>query len=297
MKKFLLCLAVFLPFSLGYCQEFSLVTRAEFASSDETHLGNSSIYGLVDGTFAGNFFYSSQLYLLNSDPAGLYSDPVSNVINWAYLGYDFGSIQLSAGKIVVPWGTYELDEYDFDTWYEMASSFWMGSNAYALSGFYQWGAQLDWPINEASNITAGITPTTLNLLYKNSLESVSWLELVSSVNFQRLSTDDKIGYLNLGLRASAGDMTFTLDNTRLLNAGFGGNAALSADYSFSDKCNLLLRAGLENKVFDQEDMRLYSGALLTWYPIESLRLHGCVSYDSFIGGVAANLGLTWIISL
>lgn len=313
MRKFLLCLAALLPAFSGLSQEFSFVTRAEYSSVEDGHLGNSSIYFIADGNFTENLSYSAELHLLGSAPADLYTATFySNTVNWLDwfdLTYDFGPVQFSAGKEIVQWGTFENQEYDFDAWYELASTVWLGDSDYTpsvLPSAYQWGTKLNWSITDSQNLAAQVTTSPFGERpFASGLYSFNFQYLIESdvfsgiTAFNLVQREDKSfnKYWSIGAKAELDSWTFTLDNSVCYQKPLCTSSALSIAYSPLDNLSFNAKGGFEQGWFPDTENRIYGGLTAVWYPWEPLRVHALAAYDTIYETALFNIGVTWTISL
>lgn len=302
--------ACLLPFSLAFSQEaesgstgseITIVARAEYASDPEGHLGNSALYVLADGNLSDNLSYSVSTYLLNSDPGALYSaltySNETNMLNWAYLQYDFGRLSVSLGKDVIAWGTFENQDYDYNIYYELASEVWNGVNT------YQWGGKLNFLLTDGLTLTAGLSTSPFGeRFFSSGLYSCSLLGAYEgeglysgllSFNAHQ-SPGGNVMFLSTGHKLSNDDFALWVDfNGRLSDGDFTTTTMLNFDWNFGSKWTVGAKAGFA----DMEEQRTYGGLILNYFPVESLRLHALAAYDTLIGSPRFNIGLTWQISL
>ena len=316
MRKFLLCLAALLPAVSGLSQDFSLVTRAEFSSDEEGHLGNSSFYFTADGNFTDNLSYSAELHLLSSSPADLYTSTFySNTVNWLDwldLTYDFGPVQLSAGKEIIGWGTFENQEYDFDSWYELASTFWLGDSEYTpavLPSAYAWGTTVNWNVCDGFDISAQATVSPFgerpfasglfqyDVFMRYGLEDEDGFSWLASFNLVQTPAKEFLKYGAASLRYIKDSWAFTLDNSMCYEENFCSGHNLSIAYSPLDNLTLTARGGYEQGWFPDTENRTFAGLLATWYPWEQLRVHALATYDSLYETPLFNIGVTWTVIL
>lgn len=318
MKKILLLTVVaLLPSFLAHSQEADdlgskyaevlLVTRAEYASSEEDHLGNSSFYAVLDGAFNSKLSYSAELHLLSSCPGDLYKSTgysdSSNWLDWAYLSYNFGQFSLSAGKQAQFIATWENDEYDFDQYYELASWYW---NNFQV---YQWGLKLDWSPSEVHTVGAswmtspfGERPFASGLytysLYWN-INPCDWFSDLTTVNFVQTG-EGWLPMLNHGFKFMAGDKwDFVWDGvTEFRNSGgYHGQDTFYVNWRPTDFWAIQARHSMTKGLVDDDTNTWLTGLRVEMYPLESLRVHALAAYDSMIEAPLFNLGLTWKITL
>lgn len=291
--------------SLGNKPELTVVARAEYSSIPDTyHLGNSSVYFLVDGTFSERFSYGASLHLLCADPKMLYqntlrSDSV-NWLDWAWLSYDFGKCQFLLGKDYIKVGTWEAEEYDFDCYFETASTWWM------MLPVYQWGASFTWSPSETFFLTGQVTTSPYGEKpfasgrYTFSLEAsttaLDWYNGIYSVNY----INEAI--FAMGHKFMTGNWEFIWDSLTEFRQGYHGFNTLSASFLPSEKWSLMARASYENDVlpdYVEELMpnRFAGSFMANWKPLEQLRVHALAAYDFTLKSPSFNIGLTWKMSL
>ena len=107
-----------------------------FAGSEkEVTLGNSSLYTLFEGNITENLSFSVCNHWLSSEPKYLYqntwrADDV-NWCDWAYLEYSLGNFIITAGKQVITFGGFELEEDDFDVHPDMMTGLFNNFQCYS----------------------------------------------------------------------------------------------------------------------------------------------------------------------
>lgn len=305
MKRFLICIAALLPFVLGNAQEITLVTRAEYSSVEDDHLGNSCFYALIDGDFTDNLSYSVSTHLLSSSPADLYKGTLhsntGNWLDWANVTYDTGTFNFEIGKDMMQWGTMEMQEYDFDCYYDLTSYYWMNTV------IYQWGASAGWTPTENSSLKVQMSTSPFGErpfasgLYSYALfgscQPTKWWEYIFSFNFVQTAPGEFLKFFNMGAKFTAGDFTFNWDSTTELHKGYCGSNMLYATWAPSENFSLQARALCEQGLYEDGPDRIMGGAVLNWMPFEQLRLHALAAYDTYYGGLSYNFGVTWTISL
>lgn len=316
MKKLLLTAAVLLPSLLALSQEASdpgskyaevlLVARAEYASSEEDHLGNSSFYAVLDGAFNSKLSYSAEAHLLSSQPRDLYEatwrSDSCNWLDWAYLSYDFGGISLSAGKQVQAMSLWENEEYDFDHYYELASWYWNNSN------IYQWGLKLDWaPSDEFSlglswltspygerPFSSGLYTYTLSM----SNSPCDWFNDLMSVTFMQTGKGEFIPMWNKGFKFMAGEKwDFIWDSITHLQKGLAGQNFLTVTWRPTDFWSIQARGGIQNGLAEDLPNSWLTGLRVEMNPLKYLRIHALANYDSMIESPLFNIGMTWKLTL
>ena len=319
MKKLLLLIAALLPGSLAHSQgaddlgskyaEVSFVARAEYSSvEDGHHLGNSSFYALLNGAFSSRLSYKVQTHLLGSDPESLYAGTLrsdgGNWLDYAWLNYDFGALDITLGKNNLLVGTFEYDQDDFDLYYELASMMWDVLPA------YQWGVTLNFNPDDSFFLAAQIAsspfmerPFSGGRFSGSLIYGTTWRENFSDVySFNMLQYEDgsMLKLFSAGFNFTLGNWDLYLNGTiDFFSDCLPNSKHLYAQYNFSDRLSLGLKAGLDN--MDEEFVwcynRWYGGLLLNWFPSEPFRVHMAGGYDTLLEEPFLNFGLTWKISL
>lgn len=319
MKKLLLLIAALLPSLLAHSQgaddlgsksaEVSFVARAEFSSTEDYyHLGNSSIYALLDGAFSPNFTYTVQTHLLSGYPRYLYENTLyscaTNWLDYAYMNYDFGALDLTVGKDNIKIGTFEFDQNDFDLYYEFTSTLWN------ILPAYQWGASLTYNPNDTFFLTAQVTTSPFgerpfasgkfaySLFYGTTLRE-NFKELYS-FNMIQYEDGSFLKLFNAGFNFTFGDWDLYLDGTiDFFSNNLPNSKHAYAQYNMSDKWQFGGRLGWDNMDYDYQwcTNRWYGGLLVNWCPSEPFRIHMIGGYDTLLEAAFLNLGVTWKISL
>lgn len=317
MKKTFFLTAALLLGSLAHSQEaddlgskyaeVTFVARAEYSSVEDDHLGNSSFYALLDGAFSNKLSYSVATHLLSSDPKSLYTNTLysdsTNWLDWAYMTYGFSNFEIEFGKNMMQWGTFEMQEYDFDSYFDIASSYWLNMPV------YQWGATFRWVPSDTFFLGGQMTASPYGErpfssgLFSYSLhcgtESCDWYNFLCSLNFLQVDRNEFMPLFNMGHKFITGNWEFVLDSTTEMYDGFRESAMVYANFTPSEKWKFTARAGYENMntLFDMDCDRWFGGLLANWYPVESVRLHALAAYDSLLSSPTFNLGVTWQITL
>ena len=290
--------------SPGNKPEMTVVARAEYSSVEEYHhLGNSSLYFLLDGNFTERLSYSASFHLLNADPKSLYENTLRsdnvNWLDWLLLSYDFGQFQFSLGKDYIRIGTWESDGYDFDTYYENASALWLNLPT------YQWGGTLTWSPSDVFSLMAQVTTSPYGEKpfasgkYAFSLEALAsfdWYNGIYSINH----IDEFI--FAMGHDFSFGKVDLMWDSLTELRSGYHGFNSLKVSYAPVEKWSFAVKAAYENAVLpdflEEYDSNKFSGSLVVnWFPIEQLRVHALAEYNNILKAPSINLGVTWTMSL
>ena len=125
-------------------------------------LGSTSLYTLFEGNLTKNLSFSvcNHWFAFSTDiedAADLYRNTWRsdncNWVDWANLTYKMGNFFLSAGKDYMRIANFEIEEYDYDSHWQMNSFLW---NNFQV---YQWGGRLGWQ-NEDEDLTISLQVTT-----------------------------------------------------------------------------------------------------------------------------------------
>lgn len=327
MKKLLAFAVATLACTLAHCQDFEshpfapevmFVTRAEYSSLPDAHSGLSSFYTVIDGQFAKNFHYSSELHLLCLDDVkALYSNVLSSsdvsFLDWVNIGFKSGKFDFTAGKLSLPTGTFENEEYDFDCYNELASSFWLNEN------IYQWGAQaayqsdgcfhaeFTWSTSQFAEYPFAGKRYTYTLSCGDDTEGV-YRDRYALV-FQETEDKSVRALFGMGTGVTLGNWDIIWDSVTNLNGvdlrkghfSLPGVNHFTFTYTPSDAVSLMARVGYDdgydNGWGDVVNGRFYAGIVANWFPVESVRVHANGTYDSLLKSFIYNFGATWTISL
>lgn len=319
MRKPLVIAASLLCCSLATAQEadnvvgteISVVARAEFLSGDDL-LGNSCLYALADGTLTEAISYSASLHLLSSSPFDLYratfNPGESSWLDWAYLSYESGNMEFSVGKDMMPWANYEMEEYDFDVHYPLASSIWHNLPV------YQWGARASWQPSDEMGVDLRVSSSPFSARpfsgglsafgFKARYEQEGAFGLMVSYNSMDEAVNSRAKILSTGLHGYFGQAHVVADfNSKIgdENNVFaeGMSTSLSCTYTFDDSFEMVGKLCLDNyDAGNLNDDR--AGVAFHWYPKENLRVHALSAYRfgdiarewSFCMGVTYNFNIS-----
>ena len=183
-------------------------------------LSSTSLYTLFEGGIgSSDFSYSIEGHWLSSDPAALYantwrSDDV-NWLDWAYITYAPGSFDFTLGKQVLAIGTFEIDEYDFNSHVALNSTAWNNVNV------YQWAAKCGYTIpGEVAYVAAQLAASPFSARpFQDGLMSMSLYTTINTDVYSGIHSFNLIGYdkgqyvktVALGNQFYFGDFTATLD--------------------------------------------------------------------------------------
>ncbi len=302
--------AVLLSDELGGSNaELSVIARAEYLYGDP--LGNSSLYTLLEGNISDNLSYTVCAHWLSSEPGALYTNTLhSDDVNWldyAYLTYSLDKVELSLGKADLCWGTYEMDEYDWDVHIPFATTMW------SALPIYQWGIRASWlPIeNLTLDFKVSSSPFSehpfgdglLTYGLRARYEQEDSFGAMVAYNLFNTGVGDPLGVLSAGAQVYVGESRIVADYTNKVgdfNFIFlnGFTTSLMGTVPVGEQFEVLAKAGYE-KIASGGLEYMTAAAGLHWLPYEWLRVHAIGGYrwgDSNIGyldpGLFFNLGVT-----
>lgn len=136
------------------CPELSIIPRID------ANPFSPYVYSLLDGSIGEHISYSFSNLWVSDDTPSLYANtlktPEADWCQWAYVSLDFGNWHFSGGKQCVAVGSFECDEYDFDQYWQMCSTFW---NNYQL---YQYGGSVSYDTpSENTTFTLQLTSSPI----------------------------------------------------------------------------------------------------------------------------------------
>lgn len=337
MKKLTFVTTALLCCSLAYSQEVDvrIIPRVDVnalvPTSKESDwgvdFGNTSLYTLVEGTFAENFSYSIANHWLSvpgisgvgEEIAGLYTGSLysnaNNWLDWANLTYTLstenaGSFEFTAGKDVMAIGGFELDAYDFDSHFGLSSLFWN------YGSVYQWGGKVGYTTpSEMSSFYFQATTSpyggmlfrdrqygAYGLMYRGEYD---WYAPIFSTNFIQYDRNRYMNVIALGNQFYAGDCTIGIDwmnRARSARNFFNQEMSLmgTLSYNFGDKVELFGKVGWERFKGDgffsmptlgQEDaFGLYTDYCAVYEPLdgETLIAYEPLPENYIWGGIGVN---------
>lgn len=260
-----------------------------------TSLGATSFYTFFDGNLGEHFSFSIGNHWLAfsefsfDDTRSLYQNTwrtdALNWVDWANVTVNFGGFFLTLGKDYLHIGTYEIEEYDYLSHWQINSTFW---NNYQV---YQWGGRFGW-MSEEEDTMISASVTTDQLMGKPfSSKSVndyaftlSGMHDFGGVGMMASISQCSIGWLGaMGLNAELSDM-FTLGLDGYLSKEYKG-ISLRSTIGVGEQFDVLLKTGFDSGLSEALEFagsRFYAGAGAYWYPLKEnkdLRVHGLFSYD------------------
>lgn len=279
-------------------------------SFDEVTLGNSSLYTLFEGNISDKLSFSVCNHWLSDEPKYLYqntwrSDDV-NWCDWAYLEYTPGNFILTAGKQVVTYGGFEIeDNYDFDVHYDMMSGLFNNFQC------YQWGLKAGW-MNDAESTGLFLQATSspfgekpfdamvYSLQYQGYYGPVS---LLYSTNLVEDWDGEYQWMFTLGHKVKLGDWNLGLDLSNMVGTPLaliskGVTAFATAIWSPSDKWEFTGRCGYEN-ITNATDYMTF-GAAAHWFPLRdsrNLRIHAAAAYNTLFQYTSLTLGAMFYLHI
>lgn len=183
-------------------------------------LSNTSLYTLFEGGIGNSdFSYSVEGHWLSTDPASLYANTwhadECNWLDWAYVSYAPGAFEFTLGKQPLAIGTFELDEYDFNSHIGLSSTVWNNLN------IYHWAAKAAWTLpSENATIAAQIASSPFGCKpFENGLMTYSLYGTVETDSYSGIYSANLMGYdkgafvktVALGNQFYFGDFTATVD--------------------------------------------------------------------------------------
>ena len=248
-------------------------------------LGSTSLYTLFEGNLTRNLSFSvcNHWFAFNTsidDAIELYQNTWRsdnyNWVDWANLTYKMGRFFLSAGKDYIRIANFEIEDYDYDSHWQMNSYLW---NTFQV---YQWGGRLGWQ-SEDEDLTFSLQVTTDPAMERpfqyrspwtyaytfNSYYEGETLSLMGSVTHSCLW-----GWIGaLGAKVSLSDALSL--QTDLSVSSFLRSGSLRMDAALSEQVELTGKLGYEWGGY-LDGGHLFGGVACNWYPIRDshdLRLH------------------------
>lgn len=273
--------------------------------------GSSSLYTVFDGNLGDHLSFSiSNHWIAFADSfdntkdlyRNTWRSDVNNWVDWANVTASFGSFSLTLGKDYIHFGTYEIDDYDFDAHWQLNSAFW---NNYQV---YQWGGSLGWT-SEDESTTLKLQVTTDQLMEKPFESRAAGdyaYTLFGSHEGEQVSLMGSFSHCCLGWIGAMG-LQIALDD----DLSIGGDGYMADSYygmsvklkaALSEQADLFIKGGFDigqNELI-LEGNRLYCGLGGYWYPLRDnhdLRVHALYAYDSFNDSLGFSVGLTYALNL
>ncbi|MBO6172942.1 MAG: hypothetical protein J6N80_06235 [Bacteroidales bacterium] len=345
MKKLVVLAASILLYTLAQAQEGSnsgtsagitIIPRVDVNPTfydgkfDEVTLGNSSLYSLFEGNITENLSFSVCNHWLSSEPKYLYqntgrTDDV-NWCDWAYLEYNPGNFIITAGKHVITFGGFELEEYDFDVHLDMMTGLFNNFQC------YQWGGKVGW-MNDSES-TGLFLQATSSPYGEKPFDAMAYsfqyqgyygpFSMLYSTNFIEDWDGEYQWMFTLGNQLELDSWTLQLDVSNKVGDPMfilrdGITAFTTAKFNPSDKWEFVGRCGYEKATTDMYDLApgLYDlipglsdvypkfdswtfGAAAHCFPLrdsQNLRLHAAAAYNTFTKMTSLTLGAMYYIHI
>ena len=274
-------------------------------------LGSASLYTVFDGNLGDYFSFSlaNHWFAFKSsfdDFKDLYRNTwradECNWVDWANVSLHLGNFSLTLGKDYIHFGTFEIDDYDFDAYVQVNSMFWYSYQV------YQWGGSLGWTSDD-ENTTLMLQMTTDQTMEK-PFESKSLGDYAYTFYFSHASEDGvslmgsinrcSIGWMGAcGAQVELSDVLTLTGDMYVSKDYFGATAKLSAE--LGDHLDLFVKSGLDMGSTDWiiDGKGAFFGFGCNWYPLRSnkdLRVHALYSYDSVFHETALAAGITYALN-
>ena len=118
--------------SVNNLPELSIITRVD------AYPFSPYVYTLLEGSLGEHLSYSACNLWVNEDPMDLYACTLlarcPDWCQWAWLSLDLGNWHVIAGKDYIRTGGFEVDEYDYDQYWQLTSNFWNNTQVYQYGG-------------------------------------------------------------------------------------------------------------------------------------------------------------------
>ncbi len=276
------------------------------------------VYTLLEGDLGEHFSYSVCNHWLNDDPASLYqntwhSDSL-DWCDWANVTASFGNWSFTLGKDCMAIGTFEEDAYDFDSYWELSSTFWNNFVA------YQWGGKVAYT-TPSENTTFALQLSSspfdikpfetglkaVNLKWTGEYGIYSPIWSVNTVQFGKGGSENlnlfmfgnqlaisesvsfafdwiyRIGGASRTAPGASADSEKYCDNeghtlTFAVNADICDHLSIMAKYGFENA------KGIKDDLLEIPDKYEFGGLCLQYYPLrnsQDLRIHALAAANRF----------------
>lgn len=283
-------------------------------------LGNTGLYTQLSGNIGPHLSYLLVNHWLSPSPKELYDATLrsdsTNWVDYAYLNYNTGGWDFQLGKGFIPFGTFEEMNDDVTVHPSISSQFWW------LACLYQWGLQASYTFpSESTSLMVGVSASPFDEKpFQQGLltYSLSWTGNYGpyasrwSASVFEMPGKRYVSTLALGNQLTFGHLALSFDfvNSAALDvAGFFRQEMTlvgGLGFQLSESVDLLAKCGWERSggpeplfltdVFDASAPYTFAGAAVHYFPLKdkrNLRLHGVVSWNSFLQGVAASVGVLY----
>lgn len=274
-------------------------------------LGATSLYTVFDGNLGEYFSFSFSnhwfAYQISfDDTKDLYRNTwradACNWVDWANVSLHLGNFALTLGKDYIHMGTFENDEYDFNSHWQLNSLLW---NNYQV---YQWGGSVSWTNND-ENAKVMFQMTSDQLMEKpfgsRHLADYAYT-LFGSYEGDSFTVMGSFGHNSLGWMGGIGGQFWFTDALDLTVDGyvakeyFGISAKLQQ--ALGEKGDIFVKAGYDNgrNSLLMDGKGFYGGLGGYWYPLrdsKDLRIHGLLAYNGVYQELCASIGITYALNL
>ena len=226
----------------------------------------------------------------------------NNWVDWANVTLHLGNFSLTLGKDYIHFGTFEVDDYDFDAHWQLNSMFW---NEYQV---YQWGGSFGWTSNDESTslMFQVSTDQTMEKPFSSKNLGDYAYTLFGKHESDEVSVMGSISHCSIGWVGALGAELALTDALTLRTDGYisdtyyGASARLTA--ALGRKADLFAKAGFD--VGDNELVFIGRGASCglgaNWYPLRDsrdLRIHALYAYDGVGNYHYISAGITYALNL
>ena len=286
-------------------------TRSHSDRSWSFDLGMTSLYTVFDGNLGDYFSFSFANHWFAfatsfEDTKNLYRNTwradECNWVDWANVSLHLGNFSLTLGKDYIHFGTFEVDDYDFDAIPQVNSLFWHNYQV------YQWGGSLGWTSSDEN--TNVVLQMTTDQWMEKPFSSKNLGDYAYTL-YGSHATDDitvmgsishcTLGWVGaFGVEAALNDI-FTLTGQGYLSNTYC-NASLQLKAGLGDHFEVFAKGGFdvgENELF-VDGRGVFCGVGGFWYPLRNskdLRIHAVYSYDDVLKETALSAGITYALNL
>ena len=271
----------------------------------------ASLWTVFDGNLGEHFSFSISNHWFTfdnsfQDAKDLYKHTwrcdENNWVDWANVTAHFGNFSLTLGKDYIHFGTFEIDDYDYDAHWQMNSMLW---NYYQV---YQWGGSFGWTSNDES--TSVLLQMTTDQTMEKPFSSKNLGDYAYTL-FGKHETDEvslmgSISHCSLGWIGALGAELTLSDALTLRTDGYISDTYCSASArltaALGQKADLFVKGGFDvgsnELILDGRGINIGLGGY--WYPLRDnrdLRIHALCDYDSIGDNLYLAAGITYALNL
>ena len=229
-----------------------------------------------------------------------------NWCDWAYLEYAPGNFILTAGKQVITFGGYELEEYDYDVHLDMMSSLFNNFQC------YQWGLKAGWMNSEettglflqATSSPYGERPFDAMVYSAQYQGYYGPVSLLYSANLMKNWDGENVFMFTLGNQVELGDWTLQADFTNKVGSPDfilrdGVTVFGTAKFNPSDHWEFIGRAGFEHTHNANLDNGIF-GVAAHWFPLKNsrnLRIHFAGAHQHYLKMNSLTIGAMYYLNI